>query len=153
MFAEHAEAGEVEVAGAGEFEAGGDEGGVQLDDGGELQFEAELKLGEREGAAVEEPAAAERHGFRDGGEQGAALVVAEGDEVEVHRRGWRLGDVERRWMEGCRHRVSGQSVRRVVFGSDKFQLKGVIGAETEGRDECCEWLQGEVGADPFAGSG
>jgi hypothetical protein len=38
--------GEAEVSGAGEFEAGCDDGGVEIDDGAELEFYAELHGGE-----------------------------------------------------------------------------------------------------------
>src|ERR1700730_6912380 len=63
VFAAGAEVGEAEGSGAGEFEAGGDDGGVKIDDRAELDLEAELHGGGGEGLAVEDPAAA----FGEGG--------------------------------------------------------------------------------------
>ena len=63
VFAAGTEMGETEVSGAGEFEAGGDDGRVEFDDRAELDLEAELHGGGGEGLAVEDPAAA----FGEGG--------------------------------------------------------------------------------------
>jgi hypothetical protein len=45
VFAAGAEMGEAEVSGARELKAGGDDGGVKIDDGAELDFYAELHRG------------------------------------------------------------------------------------------------------------
>jgi len=50
-----AEVGEAEVTGAGELEAGGDDGGVEVEDGAELDFKAELHGAGRKGFAVKHP--------------------------------------------------------------------------------------------------
>src|SRR6266849_1370512 len=56
VFAAGAEMGEAEVAGAGEFEAGADDGGVKIDDRAELNLDAELHGGRGESLVVENPA-------------------------------------------------------------------------------------------------
>jgi hypothetical protein len=82
IFAAGAEMGEAEVSGAGEFEARGDDGGVEIDDGAELDFNAELHAGGREGLAIEDPAAAVGEGRGEGGKEAVALFVAEALYVE-----------------------------------------------------------------------
>jgi hypothetical protein len=82
VFAAGAEMGEAEMAGAGEFEAGGEDGGVKIDDGAELDLEAELHCGGREGLAVEYPAAAVGEGGGESGQEAVALFVAEALDVE-----------------------------------------------------------------------
>lgn len=81
VFAAGAEMGEAEVSGAGEFEAGGDDGGVEFDDGAELDLDAELHRGGGEGLAVEDPAAAVGEGGGEGGKEAVALFVAEALDV------------------------------------------------------------------------
>jgi hypothetical protein len=79
--------GEAEVSGAGEFEAGGDDGGVKIDDRTELDFYAKLHGGGREGLAVEDPATTIGEGGGEGGKEAVALFVAEALDVErLHGR-------------------------------------------------------------------
>ena len=82
VFAAGAEVGEAKMAGAGEFEAGGEDGGVEIDDRAELDLEAELHGGGGEGLAVEDPAATVGEGGGEGGEKAVALFVAEALDVE-----------------------------------------------------------------------
>jgi hypothetical protein len=77
VFAAVAEVGEREVGGAGEFDAGGEDGGVEIEDGAELDLDAELDGGGGEGFAVEDPAAAVGEGVGEEREDGGALFVAE----------------------------------------------------------------------------
>jgi hypothetical protein len=58
VFTAGAEMREAQVSGAGELEAGGDDGGVEIDDRPELDLDAELHGGGGESLAVEDPAAA-----------------------------------------------------------------------------------------------
>lgn len=58
VFAAGAEVGKAEVSGAGELEARGDDGCVEVDDGTELNLDTELHGGGRECFAVEDPASA-----------------------------------------------------------------------------------------------
>jgi hypothetical protein len=62
---------------AGEFDSGGEDGGVEIEDGEELDFDAELYGGGGEGAAFEDPAAAVGERGREQGEDGGAFAVAE----------------------------------------------------------------------------
>jgi hypothetical protein len=82
VFAAGTEMGEAEMASAGEFETGGEDGGVKIDDGAELNLEVELHCGGREGLAVEDPAAAVGEGGGEGGQEAVALFVAEALNVE-----------------------------------------------------------------------
>ena len=82
VFAAGAEMGEAEVAGAGEFEAGGDDGGVEIDDPAELDLDAELHGGGGKGLAIEDPAAAVGEGGGEGGKEAVALFIAEALDVE-----------------------------------------------------------------------
>jgi hypothetical protein len=82
VFAAGAEMGEAEVAGAGEFEAGGDDGGVEIDDRTELDFDTELHGGGGESLAVGDPASAVGEGGGEGGKEALALFVAEALDVE-----------------------------------------------------------------------
>jgi len=82
VFAAGAESGENFVAGAGEFDAGGDDGGVEVEDGAELDFYAEFDVGGREVLAVEDPAAAVGDGGGKVAQQAVALFVGEGLDVE-----------------------------------------------------------------------
>ena len=52
MFAAGAEVGEGEVGWAGELDAGGEDGGVEVEDGAELDLDSELDGGGGEGFAV-----------------------------------------------------------------------------------------------------
>ena len=69
--------GEAEVPGAGEFEARGDDGCVEVDDGAELNLNAELHGGGRECFAVEDPASAVCKSRGERGQDTLALFVAE----------------------------------------------------------------------------
>jgi hypothetical protein len=82
VFATGAEMGETEVAGAGELETSCEDGGVEIDDGAELDLEAELQGGGREGFAVENPAAAVSEGGGEGGKEAVPFFVAEALDVE-----------------------------------------------------------------------
>lgn len=77
-----AEVGEAEVAGTGEFEARGDDGGVEVEGGAELDLEAELHGAGREGFAVEHPAATVGEPRGEGGEETVSLFVAEALNIE-----------------------------------------------------------------------
>jgi hypothetical protein len=57
VFSADAEVGEAEMAGAGELEAGREDGRVEIDDGAELDLDSELHRGGGEGLAFEDPAA------------------------------------------------------------------------------------------------
>lgn len=82
VLAAGAEFGEGEVSGASEFEAGGDDGRVEIDDSAELDLDAELHASGREGAALQDPAATIRESGGEGGEEATALFVAEALDVE-----------------------------------------------------------------------
>ena len=77
-----AKAGQGIVGDRGEFDAGGDERGVELDDGAELQLEAKFHRGRGRGFALEHPAAAVGKGGRKGGQQRGAFGVAVALELE-----------------------------------------------------------------------
>ena len=95
VFAADAEVGETEVAVTGELKARGEDGGVKIDDGAELDFQVELNSRGGDGFAIEYPAAA----FGEGGgkrvKDGVAFFVAETLDVErlhgegAFGRGWR----------------------------------------------------------------
>jgi hypothetical protein len=82
VFAAGAEVGEAQVAGTGEFETAGDERGVEVEGGAELDFDAELHGAGRKGLAAQDPAAAVGKGRGEGGEEIAALFVAEALNIE-----------------------------------------------------------------------
>lgn len=82
VFAPGAEVSEAKMAGAGEFQAGGDDGGIEIDDGAELDFDAELHAGGGEGFAVEDPAATVGEGGGEGGKKAVAFFVTEALDVE-----------------------------------------------------------------------
>jgi hypothetical protein len=82
VFAAGAEMGEAEMAGTGEFEARGENGRIEIDNGAKLDLDAELHGGGRKGFAVEDPAAAVREGCCEGGKKAVALFVAEALNVE-----------------------------------------------------------------------
>jgi hypothetical protein len=82
VLAAGAEVGEGGVGGAGEFEAGGDEGAVEFEDGAELELEAEVHGGGGEGAAFEDPSSALGEERGELGQEGEAVAVAIGEEVE-----------------------------------------------------------------------
>ena len=85
MFAAGAEVVEGEVAGTGEFYASREDAGVEVEDGAELDLDAELDGGGREGPAVDNPAAAVGEGVGEQGQEGGALGVAEAlDVVRLH---------------------------------------------------------------------
>ena len=74
--------GESVVAGAGKFDAGGDDGGVEVEDGAQLDLDAELDVGGRQGLALDDPAAATAEGGGEVYKQAVALFVGEGLDVE-----------------------------------------------------------------------
>jgi hypothetical protein len=82
VFAADAEVGETEMTGAGEFQAGGDDGGVEIDGRAELDLEMELHGGGGEGLAMEDPSATVGKGGGEGGEEAVALLVAEALDVK-----------------------------------------------------------------------
>lgn len=82
VLAAGAEVGEAEVAGAGELETGGDDGGVEVEGGAELDLEAELHGAGREGFAVEHPSATVGKSRGEGGEETVSLFVAEALNIE-----------------------------------------------------------------------
>src|SRR5450755_3472282 len=75
VVARSAEAGQRVVGTTGEFDAGLDEGGVELDDGLELNFEAELHTGRGRGLALEHPASALREGRGEGGQETLTVLI------------------------------------------------------------------------------
>jgi hypothetical protein len=91
VFAAGAEVGEGEVAGASELNAEGEHGGVEIEDGTELNLDVELEGSGREGSAVENPASAVREGVGEERQDRGALVVAETLDGE-----WLHGDWGRR---------------------------------------------------------
>jgi hypothetical protein len=129
VFAPGAEVSEAEVPGAGEFEAGADDGGVEIDDRAELDFDAELHGGRGEGFAVEDPAAAVGEGGCERGEKALAFFVTEALDVErLHEgRASRVG-----WLPlGCSSENEGEGVR----GGDRYC------GHVTGRLSCCnEWF-------------
>lgn len=82
VLAAGAEVGEAEVTGAGEFEARGDDGGVEVEDGAELDLKAELHGAGREGLAVEHPSSTVGETRGEGGEETVPLFVAEALDIE-----------------------------------------------------------------------
>jgi hypothetical protein len=82
IFAAGAEVGEAKMARASEFEAGGDDGGVEIDDRAKLDLEAKLHGGGRKGLTIEDPAATVGEGGGEGGEEAVALFIAEALDVE-----------------------------------------------------------------------
>jgi hypothetical protein len=87
VFAAGAEVGEAEVAVASEFDAGGEDTGVEVDDGAELDFEAKLEGAGRERSTVEDPATAFGKGVGESREDSVSLFVAEALDVErMHSR-------------------------------------------------------------------
>jgi hypothetical protein len=88
VFPAGAEMGEAQMATAGEFEARGEDGRVEIDDRAELNLQAELHRRWREGFAFEDPAAAVGEGRSEGGKKAVALFVAEALDVErLHGKG------------------------------------------------------------------
>jgi hypothetical protein len=82
IFAAGAKVRQAEVSGAGEMQAGGDDGGVEIDDGAELDFDMEHDGGWRESLAVEDPSAAVGEGGGKDGHEAVALFVTEPLDVE-----------------------------------------------------------------------
>jgi hypothetical protein len=82
VFAAGAEVSEAEMAGAGEFKAGGENGGIEIDDRAEVDLDAELHHSRGESFAVEDPAAAVCEGGGEGREEAVALFVTEALDVE-----------------------------------------------------------------------
>jgi len=75
------------VSGTREFKAGGDDGGVEINDGAELNLQPELHHAGRKRPAVKDPAAAVGKGRSQHGEQAVAFFVAEALDVEgLHLR-------------------------------------------------------------------
>jgi hypothetical protein len=109
VFAAGAEMGEAEVSGAGEFEAGGDDGGVEFDDRAELDLDTELHGGGREGLAVEDPASAVGEGGGESGKEAVALFVAEA--LDVKR------------LHKCRASAAGLLAARVFIGEWRLSVR------------------------------
>jgi len=82
ILAAGAEVGEAEVAGARELETGGDDRGIKVEGGAELDLEAELHGVGREGFAVEHPSATVGKSRGEGGEETVSLFVAEALNIE-----------------------------------------------------------------------
>jgi hypothetical protein len=82
ILARGAEVGEAEVAGAGEFEARGDYGGVEIEGGAELDLEAELHGAGGECFAVEHPATTVGKPRGEDGEETVSFFVAEALNIE-----------------------------------------------------------------------
>jgi len=110
VFAAGAEMGEAEVSGAGELEAGGDDGGVEVDDGAELDLDSELYGGGGECLAVEDPAAAVGERGGEGGKEAVALFITE------------ALDVER--LHGCRASAARLIAVRVFIGEWELSVRG-----------------------------
>ncbi len=98
--------------GAGEFDAGGEDGGVEVEDGAELDLDAELDGGGGEGLAVEDPASAVGEGVGEERQDGGALFVAEGLEVD----GLHCAAVHEGWL-----------VLRVFIGAGTWGITKVAG--------------------------
>jgi hypothetical protein len=77
-----AELGEAKVAGAGDFEAGGDEAGIEIDDGAELDLDAEGRHGGRDGFSFDDPAAAFDEDTGEVDENCLAVIVGEAFDIE-----------------------------------------------------------------------
>ena len=82
MSAAGAEFGEGYMARTGEFDSGGEDGGVEVEDGAKLDFDAELHVGGRESLAIVDPAAGAVKRGDQVGEQAMALFIGEGLDLE-----------------------------------------------------------------------
>jgi hypothetical protein len=82
VFSAGTEVGEGEVAGTSKFEAGGYDGGIEVDDGAELDFEAKLHCAGRERFAAENPASAVSQRRGEVWEEAVALFVTEALDIE-----------------------------------------------------------------------
>ena len=82
VLAAGAEVGEAEMTGAGELKAGGDDGGIEIEDGAKLDLEAELHGAGREGSAVEHPAATVGKRRGESGDETVPLFVTEALNIE-----------------------------------------------------------------------
>src|SRR5437899_657253 len=120
--------GEAEVSGAGELEAGGDDGGVEVDDGAELDLDSELYGGGGECLAVEDPAAAVGERGGEGGKEAVALFITE------------ALDVER--LHGCRASAARLIAVRVFIGEWELSVRGPGGycGHVTRRVWCCKDL-------------
>lgn len=86
VFAAGAQVGEREVAGPRQFEAGGYDGGVQIDDGAKLDLQPNLHHAGRKGLAAEQPTSTISQRRGEGGQQTLPLFVAEALDIkELHR--------------------------------------------------------------------
>ncbi len=97
------EVGERGVARAREFDPGAYDGGVEVQDGAQLNLDAELRIRRGERPALEHPPAAVAEGRCEVGEQAVALFVREGLNVERFH-GVFIGEiaVPRDWQAGTR---------------------------------------------------
>ncbi len=88
MFAAVAEFGKRFVRGSGEFDAGGEDGGIEVDDGAQLDLDAELGVAGRQRIAFEDPAAAVAEGAGEAGKDAVAVFVGKCLDCEGlgHRR-------------------------------------------------------------------
>ncbi len=87
--AEGAETCHTDVAVAGELEAGGEETAVELKGSAELDLEAELCEGGREGLLFQNPAAEAGKGIEQRGDDDAMVVVAVAAQVQGVEVPWR----------------------------------------------------------------
>ena len=129
IFAAGAEVGEAEVSGAGEFEAGGDDGGVEIDDCAELDFDAELHGGGGEGLAVGDPAAAVSKGGGEDGKEAVTLFIAEALDVEQ--------------LHGYKGLCGARMVAARVFIGERepsVRVRGWYCGHVTGRVWCCKDL-------------
>ena len=82
VLAAGAEVGEAEMAGAGELQARGNDGGVEVEDGAELDLQAKLHGAGREGFTVEHPSPTVGETRGESGEKTVSLFVAESLNIE-----------------------------------------------------------------------
>ena len=82
VFAAGAEIGQTEVPGAGERQARGDDGGVEIESSAELDLEAKLHGCGRKCFAIEHPSAAFGKARGEDGEETMSFFVAEALNIE-----------------------------------------------------------------------
>lgn len=82
IFAAGTEIREAEMAGAGEFQTGGDDRGVEIEGRTKLDLYAKLDCAGRKSLAVEDPAATVGKGRGEGRKETAAFFITEALDVE-----------------------------------------------------------------------
>jgi hypothetical protein len=82
VFAAGTEMGEGEMAGAGEFEARGEDGAVEVDNGTDLDLDAKLHGGGREGLSVNDPSTTFGEGGGQGGKEAVTFFIAKALDFE-----------------------------------------------------------------------